>query len=178
LTRGNRSGTGARRREAPGGHVEEHRRADRVAHEIHRVLSDLLVRRSSDPRLAAIALTRIRLTPDLRLARVYFTLLDDAADRAAAERALRHAAPFLRRGIAESVSLRYVPDLAFAYDSALAGARRVETLLHELRVAEGERGEADEGVAQAGTEALAGATDPRAPKTAPPGDPTRPKGGG
>jgi ribosome-binding factor A len=114
---------------------DEHRRADRVAHEIQRVLSETLIRRSKDPRLEQVAITHVRLTPDLRLARVYFTLLDDRADVKACERALVHATPFLRRGIAAAVALRYVPDLAFSYDSALAGARRVETLLHELRSA-------------------------------------------
>jgi len=100
------------------------------------VLSDLLLRRSRDPRLEHVAITRVRLTADLRLARVFFTLLDDRADRAEAERGLEHAIPFLRRGVADAVALRYVPDLAFSYDAALVDARRVDSLLREARAAD------------------------------------------
>lgn len=114
---------------APG---DEHRRADRVAAEIQRVLAELLQRRSKDPRLADVTITAVRLTPDLRFARVFFTLLGERADQAAALAGLEHAMPFLRRGVAEGLSLRYVPDLAFAYDETLESARRIDSLLHEL----------------------------------------------
>lgn len=112
---------------------EEHRRSDRVGHEIQRVLSELLLRRSKDPRLADVAITAVRVTPDLRLARVYFTLFDEAADRKEVLRALEHATPFLKRGVAEAVSLRYVPDLDFRFDEALVGARRIDALLRGLQ---------------------------------------------
>jgi len=111
---------------------EESRRAGRVGHEIQRVLSELLVRRSKDPRLADVTITAVRVTPDLRLARVYFTLLDEAADRKEVLRALEHATPFLKRGVAEAISLRYVPDLDYRFDEALVGARRIDSLLRGL----------------------------------------------
>lgn len=131
--------------EARGG--EEHRRSDRVGHEIQRVLSELLVRRTKDPRLADVAITTVRVTPDLKLARAYFTLFDEGADRKAVLRALEHATPFLRRGIAEAISLRYVPDLDFRFDEALVGARRIDALLRGLdregRPADAPAGERD-----------------------------------
>ena len=113
----------------------DHRRADRVAAEIHKALSELLVRRSKDPRLEQVTITAVRLTPDLRLARVFFTLLDDRADRAACLAALRHAQPFLRRSVAEALALRYAPDFTFAYDTELEGARRIDALLRGLQPA-------------------------------------------
>jgi ribosome-binding factor A len=150
VARSKGGGARAGRREARAhGHAsgDEHRRVDRVAHEIQRVLSDMLVRRTSDPRLAEVAITAVRVTPDLRLARAYFTLLDDRADRAEIERALRHATPFLKRGVAEGVSLRYVPELVFAYDTALAGARRIDSLLREVRPPEAAAASPDEAAA-------------------------------
>ena len=108
---------------------EASRRADRVGHEIQRVLSEMLIRRSKDPRLVDVTITAVRLAPDLRLARVYVTLLDAGADRKEALRALEHATPFLRRGVAQAVSLRYMPDLDFRFDEGLVGARRIDELL-------------------------------------------------
>ncbi|MFM8412982.1 MAG: 30S ribosome-binding factor RbfA [Alphaproteobacteria bacterium] len=128
--KGSRGGADAR-----GG--EEHRRSDRVGHEIQRVLSELLLRRSKDPRLADVAITAVRVTHDLRLARVYFTLFDEKADRREVLRALAHAPPFLKRGVAEAISLRYMPDLDFRFDEALVGARRIDALLRGLQDADG-----------------------------------------
>ena len=119
---------------APG---DEHRRADRVAAEIQRVLAELLQRRTKDPRLADVTITAVRLTPDLRIARVFFTLLGSQGDHTAAQAGLEHALPFLRRGVAEGLSLRYAPDLVFAYDETLESARRIDSLLHDLHGAPG-----------------------------------------
>lgn len=74
-------------------------------------------------------ITAVRVSPDLRQARAFYTLMDEAADRDAVARGLEHATPFLRRGVGESVALRYVPDLAFELDRALLGARRIDALL-------------------------------------------------
>lgn len=109
------------------------RRADRVAGEIQKALSELLVRRIKDPRLEQVTVTAVRLTPDLRHARVFFTLLDDRADRQEAERALAHALPFLRRSVAAAVALRYAPELEFVWDAALEGARHIDALLRGLQ---------------------------------------------
>lgn len=96
------------------------------------MLADLLQRRSKDPRLAEVTITAVKLTPDLRFARVFFTLLGGRGEPAAALAGLEHAQPFLRRGVAEGLSLRYAPDLVFAYDETLESARRIDSLLHEL----------------------------------------------
>ena len=144
---------------------EEHRRAGRVGHEIQRVLSELLLRRSKDPRLSDVAITAVRVTPDLRLARVYFTLFDEAADRKEVLRALEHATPFLKRGVAEAVSLRYLPDLDFRFDEALVGARRIDALLRGLQPGEagGEAGAGEGQRGPAGDESPGGEGDGNGP---------------
>jgi ribosome-binding factor A len=95
-------------------------------------VADLLLRRSKDPRLAPVSITRVALTPDLRLARIAYTILGED-DRREVQRALVGATPFLKRGVAEALALRHVPDLAFAYDEVLEGARRIDALLRDLR---------------------------------------------
>jgi ribosome-binding factor A len=110
------------------------RRADRVASEIQRILSAELLRRVRDPRVTHVTITRVRVNDDLRLARIFFTLLDvGEGDRVAAQQGLASAAPFFRRTVAGELGLRHAPELVFAYDDDLASARRIDTLLKGLR---------------------------------------------
>lgn len=119
------------------------RRADRVAAEIQRILSEELLYRVRDPRVAHVTVTRVRVNDDLRLARVWFTLLEvGEGDRAAALRGLESAMPYLRRTVAGELGLRHAPELAFAYDDDLASARRIDSLLKGLRTDEAAPGEA------------------------------------
>jgi ribosome-binding factor A len=109
------------------------RRSERVASEIQRALATALVRDVRDPEAAEANVTRVRVTPDLRLARIYFALLDadgEAPERVAA--ALRRVAPFLRRRLARDLGLRFTPELDFFFDEELADARRVDSLLRTM----------------------------------------------
>ena len=109
------------------------RRSERVASEIQRVLGQVLLRDVADPRAGAANITRVRVTPDLRNARIYFALFsqeEGAAEQAVA--ALTHASPFLRRQLARELGLRFTPNLSFFYDEELDDARRIDSLLRTL----------------------------------------------
>ena len=128
MTKG-RSGKRPPQRGAAGGV----RRADRVGAEIQRILSEELLHRVRDPRVAHVTITRVRMNDDLRLARVWFTLLEvGEGDRNEALRGLESAMPYLRRTVAGDLGLRHAPELAFAYDEDLANARRIDSLLKGL----------------------------------------------
>lgn len=105
-------------------------RSVRVADQIRRILADL-VREAGDPRLGFVTVTAVRLTPDLKCARVFFTSLDDV-DRPGTLRVLGRAAAFLRRELARRAGLRFTPELRFEYDAAVEGGLRIERILGEL----------------------------------------------
>src|SRR2546422_5338453 len=111
-------------------------RPDRVADQIRGELANLLAREVHDPGIGFVTLTRVQISPDLQLARVYYTALgptgDDAAARKNTSRALERAAPFLRRRIGSRLRLKRVPELKFHYDDSIAGQDRIEQLLNEL----------------------------------------------
>ena len=107
-------------------------RADRVAGQLQRVLSELLSRQAGDPRIGAATITRVKVTRDLRLARVYFAVRGDAAQRQAAEDGFDKARAYLKRMLAAELSLRYMPDLAFFYDDTLDHAARINRILKSL----------------------------------------------
>ena len=108
-------------------------RARRVADLIREVLADLVRRDLRDPRVGIVTITAVRVTPDLKHARVFVSSLGEPGAREASVDALNHASSFLRRSLGKTVRLKYVPDLVFVADAALDTGLRVERLLEELR---------------------------------------------
>lgn len=110
------------------------RRVERVAGEIQRLLGTLLVQRVSDPRLTDVVVTRVKMTPDLRLAKVaVHSLAVDGGDTRAILAGLEAAASFFKREVAASLGLRFTPDLRFYWDEQLDEARRIDALLRSAR---------------------------------------------
>ena len=82
-------------------------RPDRVGVQIRQELSELLARGEvHDPGIGFITLTRVKVTPDLQIARVYYTTLGDAQARIETAKALTRAIPFFRRQIGARLQLR------------------------------------------------------------------------
>ncbi len=110
----------------------------RVAERVREELSTLLLRSVRDPGVTGVVITQVRMTPDLQVARVYYTVTD-GTDRRNVARALRRARPFLRRAVSERVQLRRAPDLRFLHDDSTEEQDRIAHIFDEL---ERERSEA------------------------------------
>lgn len=109
-------------------------RPERVAEQIHKEISRLLLDGIKDPRVACVTLTEVKLTRDLRLARVYFTVNgDDESDRLQAESGLKSASAFIRRQLGDAISMRYIPELRFQYDPSVSYGRKIEDLLRQVK---------------------------------------------
>ena len=107
----------------------------------------MVAREVHDPGIGFLTLTKVTVTSDLQLARVYYTSLgDDAAQRETAK-ALRRALPFLRRQLGQRLRLRRVPQLEFFYDESIAHTDRVEQILHDLERERAARAAAEGGAA-------------------------------
>ena len=119
--------------------MADHRR-ERVEHLLRAELASLLLRDAKDPRLAGATISAVRLTPDLREARVFFRLLGESRDVADLERALGRATPFLRARVGRALGLRVTPTLRFTYDRTPDTARRVDELLQRAREEDGDEG--------------------------------------
>ena len=114
------------------------RRADRVADLIRRELSRLLLREVKDPRLGQVIVTAVRLSPDLRHARVFFTAGTGGTDRQAELQGLQAAAGFLRGHLGRSLSLRYAPALVFEPDDSVDRSLHIAELLKRVATPESE----------------------------------------
>ena len=108
-------------------------RPDRVAEAIRDELSQLLAREVHDPGVGFITLTRVKMSPDLQAARVYYTTMGDEKAQRETAKALKRAAPFLRRQLGQRIRLRRVPEVAFFYDESIAQGDRIEQILQELK---------------------------------------------
>ena len=114
-------------------------RPERVADAIRDELSRLLSREVHDPGVGFVTLTKVKVSPDLQLARVYYTTMGDELARRETEKALGRATPFLRRQVGQRIQLRRVPELQFFYDQSVAHHDRVEQILQELKAEEADR---------------------------------------
>ena len=103
----------------------------RVAERVREELSTLLVKSVRDPGLAGVTVTAVRMTPDLQLARAWYTVAD-GTDRRDAARGLRRAQPFLRRAVGERLQLRRAPDLQFLHDDSATQQARIARIFDRL----------------------------------------------
>lgn len=112
------------------------KRSDRVGERIRAELMEMISRGAfRDPGLASCYVTEVKLTDDLRHARVYVrSLLTEVstADRERVIAGLGRAAGYIRRELAPRLKLKYHPELKFFWDDNVDRARRVEELLHEI----------------------------------------------
>lgn len=109
------------------------KRADRVADLIKIEISDILLKQVRDPRVGAITITGVKVTDDLRLAKVYFVEMAQETIHAETLAGLEKATGFLKRELGKRMQLRFVPDLIFKADKSFAYGGRIERLLAEIR---------------------------------------------
>jgi len=104
----------------------------RIGDQLRAELSDLIARDVHDPGIGFLTITYVKVTPDLQIARVYYTTLGDEKARRDSGRALDRAAPFLRRQIGKRLRLKRVPQLEFFFDESIERGDRIERILHEI----------------------------------------------
>jgi ribosome-binding factor A len=134
-------------------------RPERVGEEIRQEISVLLAREVHDPGVGFVTLTRVKMSPDLQLARVYYTLIGDDKAKRETARALERVTPFLRRQIAARVRLRRVPEIRFEFDRSVEHQDRIEQILIDLEHERQERGPIGGDEAADGTEATGETAD-------------------
>jgi ribosome-binding factor A len=104
-------------------------RARRVAEQVQRTLSQLLLREVRDPRLAPLTITHVKVSPDLTHAWVNYTLLAGDSHDALQREILDEAATYLRGPLARALGLRVAPHLHFAPDEELERGNRLNELI-------------------------------------------------
>ena len=104
----------------------------RVSELVRVRLTDLLERKTKDPRLDMVTITDVEVTPDAARADVYFTALGGQDELDDVREGLESASGWLRRELGRHLRLRQVPELAFHYDRSIERGERISTILDEL----------------------------------------------
>jgi len=110
-------------------------RADRVAEEFREILAEEIPR-LKDPRVGFVTVTRVEVSPDLRKATVYYTVLGENRDHKRTRGGLESARAHLRSVLGQQVRLKFTPNLEFEEDVGLAQVERVTELLRQIRTEE------------------------------------------
>ena len=107
------------------------RRPERLAEQIKEEVSLIIAGEVEDPRVGFVTVTDAKLTPDLRYAKIYVSVLGTEAEVKESLAALKHAAGFIRTQLGAVLRMRRTPELHFVYDETTETAARIEELLSE-----------------------------------------------
>lgn len=107
------------------------RRSERLAEQIKEEISLIIAGEVEDPRVGFVTVTDAKLTPDLRYAKIYVSVLGTEAEIKESLAALKHAAGYIRTQLGSVLRMKRTPELHFVYDDTTETAARIEELLSE-----------------------------------------------
>ena len=113
--------------------VGQYKRAKRVGELIHQEICRILLCQISDPRLKLLTITKIKLSDDLRCAKVYISALEDEEHLSQTMQGLNKAKSFIRGELGRNLKLRYTPELIFKLDESIAHGMHINQVLQELK---------------------------------------------
>ncbi len=109
------------------------RRPEKVAELVREEIAQIVGYELEDPRLVVVTVTDVRMSENLREARVFVMVSGTDKEAAAALRALEHAAPYVRRQVALELNLKRAPEIHFIRDTIEEKAARVDDLLLTIK---------------------------------------------
>lgn len=114
--------------------AHDSRRAERVAEGIREEVARFLSTEAKDPRIQGlVTVTAVDVTPDLRAARVFVSIMGTAEEKASTLEGLDSLAGYLRGTLTRTLRLRFAPELQFRIDPSVERAARIETLLSRIK---------------------------------------------
>jgi ribosome-binding factor A len=108
------------------------RRPERLAEALREQVTEIVGFEMDDPRLLAVTVTDVRVSENMREAKVFVIVEGDESQIKAAFRALQNAATFVRQQVALNLDLRHAPHINFVRDTVEENAVRVDNIIQEL----------------------------------------------
>jgi ribosome-binding factor A len=119
-------------------------RAERVAELIKQELCDILTKKIRDPRIGFASITDVTITEDLKIAKIFVSVLGTEEQKEDTMRGIQSAAGFMKRQLGQRLELRDIPELLFRRDDSLERGAKVFALLNQLEKEKEERDERKE----------------------------------
>lgn len=109
------------------------RRIKRYADMIKRTLSNIIEFKLNDPNKGMVTITRVKMSPDLKIATTYYTVLGDENQREKTRQVLKRSIPHIKNELKPMVTTRTLPELRFFYDDSQDHADRINELLAKIK---------------------------------------------
>lgn len=110
----------------------EYPRSYRVGELIHKHVSEILAKGLKDPRVGFVTITAVDVSPDLRYAKVHYTVIGSEKERKDTGVGIEKATPYIRRQLASKLTIRHTPELTFVYDESIEYGNRIDSILKEI----------------------------------------------
>lgn len=108
------------------------KRSLRVSELIKREISTIIFFTIKDPTVKSVTITFVKVTDDLKHAKIYYRVLGDDQAKDAALKGLERAKNFIRAEIGHRTDLRFVPEIEFFYDNSMDAAEHIDALLKKI----------------------------------------------
>jgi ribosome-binding factor A len=115
----------------------QYKRADRVGDLIREVISEMILRDLSDPRLETVTITEVEVTDDLKQARVFFSARGDQVREKSAVQGLESASGLIKKKLGRELRLRYTPELMFKVDHSFEYGSKIDRLIQNIKEEKG-----------------------------------------
>jgi len=107
-------------------------RTDRIAGEMRKEIADIIINSVKDPRIPdLVSVTAVRVTKDLRYAKVYISVFGSDDEKKDAMAALKSASGFVRREIGQRIKVHYTPEILFLPDDSIEQGIYINNLINE-----------------------------------------------
>lgn len=106
-------------------------RIEKVENLIKQEISLILLTKMNDPELGFITVTNVKVSPDIKIAKIYLSVFDKEKRQTVLERIVTRSG-FIRSELAHRISLRYVPELKFFIDDTLDYVEKINTLIRKI----------------------------------------------
>ncbi len=116
------------------------RRALRLGDLIREEVSKIILYEAKDPRLGLITVTRVKLSDDLKKAKIYWTVWGDERSKEECSQGLKSAKGFIKRELGKRVRVKVIPDIDFAFDEGFEYEQRISSLIKKIKEEEGNEG--------------------------------------
>ena len=108
------------------------KRSIRVGDQILKELAEFIAKKVRDPRVNGVTLTGIRMSNDLKHARIFYSVMGDEKEIGRIQTGLDSAKGFIKRHLGQKVALRYIPEIIFQYDPTLEMGNQIEKLFQKI----------------------------------------------
>jgi ribosome-binding factor A len=115
----------------------QYSRRDRVGDLLKREIASIVQHELKDPGIGFVTITAVKVSVDLKHARVFYTVLGDEETRGKSASALKRASGFIQREIGRRLRLRYTPEIWFDFDSSVEYGAHIEQLIQKIHSEEG-----------------------------------------